>query len=120
MEMMNKYDLENELENLRQDVYLAGQRLNAWRPIPSDFDDEFACYLDRTQESVTICNLEFKPSEILWKCNRDLYEEEQAKYVAHQFKVNPMQFEMYAILRRELMVAASELQSYREELGYGD
>ena len=103
--------LESKIDAIKADIEIKQSEINnfEYEISESDFDE----FLDDSEETVTVCGMEFYPSDILKSCDPVAYRCAKSDYESNYDLDN---VEEYTDLKDELEALESELEGLESEL----
>ena len=103
--------LESKIDAIKADIENKQSEINSFEYEISESD--FDSYLDDSEETVTVCGLDFYPSDILKNCDPIAYRCAKADY---ESSYDLADVEEYCDLKEELEDLESELEDLESEL----
>ena len=103
--------LESKIDAIKADIEIKQSEIDnfEYEISESDFDE----FLDEVEQSVTVCGMEFYPSDILKSCDPIAYRCAKSDY---EYNIDLDNVEEYSDLKDELEALESELEDLESEL----
>lgn len=103
--------LESKIDAIKADIENKQSEIDSFEYEISESD--FDSYLDDVEETVTVCGMEFYPSDILKSCDPIAYRCAKSDY---ESSYDLDEVEEYSDLKDELEALESELEDFESEL----
>ena len=103
--------LESKIDAIKAEIENKQSEINSFEYEISESD--FDSYLDDVEETVTVCGMEFYPSDIIKNCDPIAYRCAKSDYESN---IDLDDVEEYSELKEELEALESELEDLTDEL----